>query len=270
MEINEQKVSEALSKPGKLKKIILVLICVWLAFASIDKIVDVKNKTLNAYPTNTLPITSEGRVEAVPDMATVSLGFQTEKPTAEEAKNDISANINKLTEFLKKEGIDPKDIQSDNFNIYPQPQPPIFTPDGRPLSSPPKNTYFGNANVQVKVKNLKEKREVLSKVVSGAVTNGANQVFGVTMGFEDPEQGKQEARKIAIQKAQERAKELAQLSGLRIGKIVNITDNSAPGPYYDSGYGGPALGMIEKSISPNFEPGTQDIVVNMTVVFEIK
>ena len=80
---------------------------------------------------------------------------------------------------------------------------------------------------------------------------------------------------MAIEKAKARAQELAKASGLRLGRVVGVTQSGSnfpsPTPYGEAyGMGGGGYGSAAKSISPNIEPGSQDVVESMTLTFEIK
>ena len=79
---------------------------------------------------------------------------------------------------------------------------------------------------------------------------------------------------MAIEKAKVKAQDLAQAAGLKLGKVISVSETGSYGgpimPYEGMGIGGGGYGGDMKSASPNIEPGSQDVVANMTVVFEVK
>ena len=240
------------------------LVIALLALMVFDKTVGLKNGFGSKKPNNSLTVSAEGKVKATPDLATVNLGVITQGPEASKVQEENSKKINKIVEFVKKQGITKDDISTSQFNIYPQ----YNYKDG-------KNDIIGyqlDQTITVKVKGVDKSTEILGKILSGAVSEGANQIYGVSLGFDDPDNLRQQARELAIEKAKEKAKELAKVAGLKLGKVVSVSEAGGGGypmPYYGGGYGGAGMAM-EKAVSPNIEPGSQDIIENMSVTFEVK
>ena len=239
-----------------------LLAVVFLALAVIDK---AHNLTLSfhARPENTISMSAEGKTSATPDLATLTVGVTSQAATAQAATSDMAKKVNQITETIKSLGVDAKDITTSNYSVYPMQD----YSNGR-------NTitgYQGTETVTVKIHGVDKSTDKVSKVLDSAVVNGSNQIQGVYFSFEDPDSRKQDARKQAIAKAKQKAQELANEAGLKLGKVVSINDSDSPiyspMPYaMDSakGMGG------SSSVAPNVEAGTQDIVVNVTMVFEIK
>jgi uncharacterized protein YggE len=131
---------------------------------------------------------------------------------------------------------------------------------------------MANQTVTVKVKGVDKSNQQLGKIIDGATNNGANEINGISLSFEDPDNLQQEARKQAIAKAKEKAQVLAREACLTLGKVVTVSEISGSGyptPMYDAAMGRGGVAM-EKSVSPNIEPGIQEITQQMTVVFELK
>lgn len=242
------------------------LLVVLLALLAIDRAVGLSNKITGKKPDNTLSVSAEGKVKATPDLATVNLGVITQGTEASKVQDDNSKKINKIVEFVKKQGITKDDISTSQFNIYPQYN-----------YSNGKNEIIGyqlDQTITVKVRGVDKSTEILGKILSGAVSEGANQIYGVALGFDDPDNLRQKARELAIEKAKEKAKELAKVAGIKLGKVISVSEAGSGGypmPYYGAGFGGGGVGLsMEKSVSPNVEPGSQDVIENMSVTFEVK
>lgn len=213
-------------------------------------------------PKNTISVSAEGKVQAVPDLATVNLGVLTQGGSAATVQDENSKKINKIIEFVKNQGISKEDIATSQFNIYPQQDYQA----GRTIIT----GYQANQTITVKIRGVDKSAEKLGKILDGVTNNGANQINGVNLSFDDPDDLRQQARKQAIGKAKEKAGELAKIAGLRLGKVVNLSESgNTPGPipYYADGFG---AGGAERSIAPKIEPGSQDVTATMTVVFEVK
>lgn len=110
----------------------------------------------------------------------------------------------------------------------------------------------------------------VSDILDGVVSAGANQVNGLSFEIDDPEGLKTEARKKAIEDAKKKANELEGEVGIRLGKIVNFSENTGgyPIPIYmkteidgRSGMGGGG---------PDVPTGENEITVNVTLTYQIK
>ena len=69
---------------------------------------------------DTISVTGMARVSLVPDRFSFNVGVQTTAPTVEEAVNQNNARIVAVIAALKKSGATSEEIQTSNFNIYPQ------------------------------------------------------------------------------------------------------------------------------------------------------
>lgn len=244
-----------------------VLLMLFLALAAVAKYQDLADRYSGRVPKNTMTVTAEGKVKAVPDMATINLGVVTQGPSSAAVQDESSKKVNKIIDFVKQQGVSKDDISTSQFNIYPQ----YNYKDG-------KNDIVGyeaRQTIVVQVKGVDKSTQVLAKILADSTQAGANEISGVSLGFDDPDNLKQTARAQAIEKAKARAEELAKVSGLSLGRVVSVsqagTGDSGPMPYYGGyGMGGGGSDAVAKSISPNIEPGSQDVTESMTLTFEVK
>ncbi len=204
---------------------------------------------------NELSVVGEGKVEAVPDTASIQVGITVNnKETAAAAQKEIATINNRIIEAMGKLGIPKKNISTTSYSVYPN----YSYENNQNLI----NGYNGNASVRIKTDNV----SLASQVVETATSVGANEIHGTTFEINKPEKYREEARNKAIENAKEQAEKLARSLGIRLGKIVNIVE-SVPGNgpiVYDQmraeGYGGGG--------APAFEPGTQTITSTVTLYFE--
>lgn len=203
-----------------------------------------------ATTTNTVSFSGEGKVVAKPDIAKVQLSVVTDALTSKAAQNDNSKKSKTITDYLKKQNIDDKDIKTTGYNIYPQ-----F--GGQPTIT----GYQVNQSMEVKIRDL----DKVSDILDGVVTAGANQVSQLSFEIDNPEALKAEAGKKAIEDAKKKAHELENQVGISLGKIVNFSENTGgyPVPY-----------MLEaKSIGgggPSIPTGENEITVNISLTYQIK
>lgn len=247
-----------------LKQSIAVLLAAFLLLLVLDKLYTVTQDYRPTVPKNTISMSAEGKVSSTPDLATINIGVISNGSTAKQVTDDMSVKSNKIIDFVKQQGIDAKDITTSNFSVYPTYD---YQNGGNKI-----NGYQGSESISIKVRGVDKSTDKLSKVLDGAVTSGSNQIQGISFGFDDADNLRQEARKQAIEKARQKAQELADATGLKLGRIVSISESSfgVPAPIpYGVGMGGGGLDAV-KSTAPAVEPGNQDITASVNVTFEIK
>lgn len=225
-------------------------------------------------PERSFTVSGEGKVVAVPDVAELSFGVLTEggKNLADLQKQNTE-KINRVITFLKEQGIDAKDIKTQYYNISPRYQyfscPPVPFPLGvenfseiRPCPPSEIIGYSISQSVSLKVRELNKTGDILA----GVVERGANTVSGPNFTIDDPIALQNEAREQAIKQAKDIAKSMAKAGGFRVGKLISIQEGFGGFPIplqfekvYGGGLGGPAI-----------EPGSQEIAVNVTLIYEIR
>src|SRR3989344_4644148 len=234
-------------------KPLIIIATVTIALFGVFLLVEIDRLWNTAATTNTVSFNGEGKVLAVPDIAMISASIVTQAVNSKTAQDQNSKKSQAVADFLKKQGIDEKDIKTTDYNIYPQYK---------------YSSYCGQATItgyqvtqsyQVKVRDL----EKVSAVLDGLVSAGANQVNNLGLKVEDPEKLKTEARQKAIEDAKKKANTLKKQIGIRLGKIVNYQEGGYYPPIYfkaeamDSGGGG--------SGGPSVPTGENEIVINVTI-----
>lgn len=208
---------------------------------------------------DTILISGEGKVTGIPDVATIDVGLMTEKPDVKSAQIENTQKMNRLIANLKNLGVDSKDIQTSYYNIYPQ----YDWPNGKQVL----RGYQVSQGVSVKIRNM----DKIGDILAAAGEGGANQVSGLSFNIDDPEALKQEARVKALENAKEKAEALARVAGVGLGKIVSFSESSVMPPILYKSMDALGLGGGgEGAPAPTVEAGSMDIVVDVTVSYEIK
>lgn len=237
------------------------LLIAFVALLVVQKGWDLQKSVKGIKADNSISVSAQGKVAATPDMAVVTVGLLTQGTTSQEVKDENTKKVNAIIEFIKKQGVDPKDIQTEQFYFYPQQD--WQSAKGTIIG------YQGNQTITVKVHGIDKDQTKLEKILDGSINAGANQIQNVSLSFEDPDNLRQQARKEAISKAKEKAQELAQEAGLKLGKVLSVSESGVISPimYADKTM---SAGMGGGEGVPNIEPGNQDVVETMTVTFEVK
>lgn len=214
-------------------------------------------------------VSGEGKIVAVPDVAQFSFSVVTEGGKDLGAlQADNSKKMNSAIDFVKKNGVEAKDIKTQNYSISPRYQ---YYSCSHPESSvkpcPPAEIvgYTVSQDVQVKIRDFAK----IGVILGGVVEAGANTVSQLQFTIDDPDAAKSQARAEAIEKAKVKAEEIAEAGGFRVGRLLGIDESGAQPVYY--GYGAGAVMKESLAVpAPNIEPGSQDVKVSVTLRYEIR
>jgi uncharacterized protein YggE len=147
--------------------------------------------------------------------------------TAAAALAANSADMNKVMAALKAAGIADKDLQTSNLNLNPVYAPQVVGPNGMIENTEPKIIgYQVNNQVTVRQRKLAE----FGKVLDTLVTAGANQINGPSFELENSDAAMDEARAAAMAKARQRAELYAKAAGLKVKRIVSISEGGGFSP----------------------------------------
>lgn len=212
-----------------------------------------------------LTVSADGKVTRTPDLAMFSAGVVSQGKTASEALAANSADMTRVIAALKRAGIADKDIQTSNLSLNPVYQPQRSLPDG--TIDPPQPRIIGyqaNNTVNVRQRNLKD----FGKVIDTLVSAGANQVNGPSFEVENPDPAMDAARTAAMQKARARAELYARAAGLRVARILSISESGGWSPPQPVMYRMAAMEAAAPP-APPVQAGELQLSVNVTVQFEL-
>ena len=205
----------------------------------------------------TVSVTASGRVSAMPDLAAISTGVQTDANTAREAMSRNTVAMTKLIDGLKATGIDAKDIQTTAVTINPRYTNP------RDGTQPVINGYSAGNQVRIVVRDMKRVGEILD----AALTLGATQMGGISFDVSQAETLKDEARKVAIANARRRAELFAAATGASVGQVISISE--------DAQFNGPQpvlMGTRAKAVAGPVpvEAGSMELDATVHVTWSLK
>lgn len=233
-----------------------------------------QNKVIDQQNVNQVTVSGEGKVYAKPDVAVVSLGVTTDGLTVAEVTKNNTEKMNAVIDTIKALKIEEKDIQTTNYSLTPYYDREVTMMPSSSVSSIYTTTatkkilkYTLSQNVQVKIRDFAKVGDVLSN----ATAKGANLVGDLQFTIDNPEKLKEEARAKAIDQAKANAKNLAKESGISLGKIINVYENSYG--YPANLYSAKAMGggsMAEASPVPTIQPGQQEINVTINLTYKVR
>jgi len=204
-----------------------------------------------------ITVSGQGSVTADPDTALLSLGVSVLADTAREARDRAAGAMKDLLDSLKSNGIDEKDINTTQFSLNPE-----YDYSG---GGPPRLKGYRVTNmVSIKVRDLDRVPEVIDEAVDAV--GDPLQISGVSFTVDDPKSLLSQARAEAMADAGAKARELAQLGEVGLGKPIAISETSGGGPpvVFDT-FRLPATGP-----STPIQPGQLDVTVNIQVTYGIR
>ena len=205
----------------------------------------------------TISVNGSGSVNLEPDMATIQIGVTTENADAAEAVSQNNTQAQQVRDALEAFGIEPKDIQTTNFFIYPQQN---YGPEGRQEGV----TYRVENTVMVTVRNLDNLGEILNEVVAA----GANTISNISFDVEDRETALMQAMELAVDNARQRAETLAGAAEVEIGDVQTLSTTISGGGIEQQF----ARDMVQEAAASSvpISAGQLQINVQVAVVFELK
>lgn len=251
--------------------IVLIILALFLGVKTLSGLMDLRNID-PAY--NSITVSGEGEVFAVPDIATFSFTVSADAPDVNAAQEKVSDKMDAILEELKDLGIEEKDIKTTDYSVWPKYnyETAALYPC-TPYSCPPspgkqvQDGYTANHSVSVKVRKTIEAGKVLGAVGDSGATN----LSGISFTLDDPEKITDEARNKAILNAREKAETLADGLDVRLVKVVSFsdsTDGGYPQPYFREGMGGDVA--VSASKAPTIPTGENKVKVVVNITYEIR
>ena len=207
----------------------------------------------------TVSVGGTARITVIPDRFTFTAGVQTIAPTVDDAVAQNNRQTAAVIAALKKAGARDTDIQTSNFNIWPQQQ----YVEGQP---PRINGYQVSNNVTVRSEKIADAGKLLGVAIGAGVNNSSGINFEVT----DPARGRDQGLRAAFEDAKSKANLLATAAGRVLGRAITITEgtqmNQPPTPY-------PAVREMAMQAKAGadvpVEAGSQELTFNVSVMFEL-
>lgn len=200
-----------------------------------------------------ITVTGQAEAQAVPDIATLSIGVETEARTPGEALADNAVSMNAVMKQLKDAGIEDKDLQTSQLGIWP-----IFAEREQPRKTV---AYRASNQLAVTIRDIDRIGDILDK----AVADGANSVNGPTFGIADPAPLLDAARENAVRDAIAKAERYAAAAGVELGEILSIDEGGASGPVFPRQMRADAM-----AASTPIAPGETTIAASVTITLAIR
>jgi uncharacterized protein len=221
---------------------------------------NIKAEITNQPYARTVTVDGEGKVTAKPDIALINLSVVSQGLTVKQVTLDGNQKMTEIINAVKALGVDAKDVATSSYDLNPN----YAYPENQ---QPQIKGYNLTQGITVKVRKL----DTVDEVLDAGIKAGANQVGQLSFDIDDDSSLKKEARDMAFKKAREKADQMASAAGVGIGRVITFTEGgtvpSLVYPMYDKAMSISSAGAVP---APSIEPGSKDIIVDVSVTYEIQ
>ncbi|MCJ7604503.1 MAG: SIMPL domain-containing protein [Dehalococcoidales bacterium] len=207
-------------------------------------------------------VSGEGKVTAVPDIASLNLGVEAQAASVADAQAQVSQAMADLMDALKDQGVDEKDIQTQYYNVYQV---------TRWIGDEQKEEVIGyrvTNTVTAKVREVEKAGEVIDAVI--AAGGDLVRINNIAFNIDDPKPYYEDARELAVAYAREKGEQLASEAGVTLGKITYITEsNYTPGPIYRNYASDYAEAVPAAAPATSISAGELEITTTVQIVYAI-
>lgn len=179
-------------------------------------------------PPATIALSATGNASAEPDMADLSFSVEERAETAKAALDAASAAVDRALKALSELGVEPRDIQTQNFAV----QPVVVYPNRRKSNATPEELapkvvgYRVTNGLAVELRDLDRLGALLDRMVSA----GMNSIGSIRFTNEDVDAVREKARRDAVMRAASRARTLAEAAGVKLGRVLSIREGAVQTP----------------------------------------
>jgi hypothetical protein len=198
-------------------------------------------------------VQGEGQASAAPDRATIVLGVQTRDASATVAAAENARLMNETINALLAAGIAEEEIQTSRYSLGTEHQDEPLAGEEKPEAP----MFLASNMVTVSLNNTED----VGLVLDAAVSAGSNSIQEVSFDLKDPQPQKDQALTLAIEDARRKAEVAANAAGVKLGRILEISE----------GYGYVAAasrGGVFDGATP-IQPGLMEITASVTMTYEI-
>lgn len=205
-------------------------------------------------------VTGEGKVSVTPDVAILNLGVEAQAKTVAEAQRQAAAAMEAVIDELDEHGVAKKDIKTQRFSIFPVRR---FERNREILIG-----YRVANMVTAKIRKVDDTGIIIDAVAEA----GGDYIRINSIGFtvDDPTDYYEEVREKAMADAEAKAKQLADLAGVDLGKPTYISEGHISLPVPRDFFREAAPSVPAPAPTTPISPGETEIRLSVQVVYSIK
>jgi len=161
-------------------------------------------------PQRVIVVNGQGSVDAAPDEATVGLGVETIRPTAQDAQTQSNTAMDKIVRQILALGISRDKIRTVAASLIPQ----------RKSNAADITGYAAIDRITVTVDDL----SLVGRVIDVSVAAGANAVNNLEFGVRSPQTYQDRALRLAMDNAKATAGSIAAQAGVSSIRLIRVEE----------------------------------------------
>ena len=207
-----------------------------------------------ATTTRYISVSSTGTVKVTPDAVRLNASVSVSAKVSKDALAAANVAASKFRTAILANGIDKKYLSSTSLTVYPEYN---YTQEtGNILTG-----YRASQSFEVIILNAAKAGEIVDAVVASA--GDALYINGVTPFVYDNTKATEAARTSAVKNAKAKANSYAKLLGVKLGRVITLSESSGPSAY-------PIMAMAKDSVGNTvIDLGQQDVTVSISVQWAI-
>lgn len=208
----------------------------------------------------------EATVYVRPDEAIVSFGVETYDVSLDVAKKQNDEKSSTLIKAVLAMGIEEKHVATDRVEVELR-----YADRGKPIAGI--EGYYARRSYSVTLKDVKQ----LEKLIDTVLKSGANRLSGIEFRTTELRKFRDQARRMAIRAAREKAELLANELGVGVGGPRTISESGSYGYWGGRNYNVNAFAQNSVQVMPGGDGGGEStplgqigVTANVSVTFDLK
>lgn len=223
----------------------------------------------NTDQANKLTVTGTSELDVQPDEAELNFAIETNDTDAKKAQSQNADITSAVMAALKAAGVQQDELETTGYQLYQQ-RDWIGDETVKGVIIPQYRDYYKASNtIKLTSKNL----DKLGTYIDLAVQAGANRVDNIVFTLSKPKQGavKQQALSEASRIAKEKAQALADGTGVSLGKLSSVSENSYNFYPVNRYFGAEAASAKDMgaAVPTPITPGTVNVQASVSVSYKI-
>lgn len=193
---------------------------------------------------DTIAVDGSAKIEVVPDIVEVIVGSYLEGNDIVKLQEDANKAVNDAVTKIKALGIEEENIQTSNYSLSSD----YYWNDDS-------DNYYIDVTVTVKITNVDQRSDenIVGSVLSEAASSKLNQVRSLYYDISNRDEIIEELKLEAIENAKSKKDSYAKASGIKFGKLVDMSFGG--GDYYY-----PMYGYAESEVTTSKDAGLKNEV----------
>ena len=198
-------------------------------------------------------VTASGEDQITPDRARLSIGVQTQAPTAADASNRNARLQRAVFDTLRALGLAADQLTTSGYNVFPE----------QVYDQPTRRTRITGYNVQNTIVVDLRKIEQVGPVLDAVLAKGANLVSSLQFYSSQAEAARRRALAKAVENARADADAMARASGGTVGELLEMSSGivERPRPMMDMAM---ARAAAAESAPTPIAEGTQTVTATVS------